>query len=343
MKRAKTRDWTKADIDDIAAESLAHFVEQLWKKQLEREPKDRVPLNLHRALREHAGLIGLQIPRASQLLKFGEQKVDHRDVTASWILRQSELAFQEEHHRPMSAAEREREAARIREVDFGKHKPTVEFHRRQTNVSTNTLVGTSPEGSNIEMGELLESPPMFSAPQSFANDSEGLAQAESFEGAEGEYELYKAAKESARLSAKARGEAWDPKAWTASNWDGDQVVKPTARNQGIDADDAWNLLASVTGAPAVTAQSLPHEQAKASGVVVQQYDGGVAGLAGAINDGSASEADTDAFYAPFGGTTSKSLRELRTIASAFIAQPKYADRLYASALGTARMPEPETD
>ncbi|PPG02681.1 hypothetical protein C5E06_09515 [Pseudoclavibacter sp. RFBI5] len=315
MKRAGSRKWSKEDVDDIAQEALVHFANRLWTDQLKREPTNQTPLHLHRALREHGGMLLQMIPRSSQDVMFGEQKIDHRDIKATALLQQSDVKFQELHGRLMNNGERNREAMRIREEEFGDKKPTLEFHKRQTNVSTNQLVGTSPDGVGFEMGELMEAR-AFAAPQAFAQDTNPLLQVEEFEAAQGGYEL---------LERKTGHK------------------KPVAADFGLTPDNAWNTLAEHTGAPTVTAQSLPHEQAKASGVVVQQYDGGAAGLALAINDGSASEAATDAFYAPFGGTKSKTLRELRTIASAFIAQPKYADRLYASALGTARMPEPETD
>ncbi|MBF4549335.1 hypothetical protein [Pseudoclavibacter sp. VKM Ac-2888] len=313
MKRAGSRKWSKEDVDDIAQEALVYFANRLWTDQLKREPENRTPLHLHRALREHGGMLLQMIPRSSQDVMFGEQKIDHRDIKATALLQQSDVKFQELHGRSMNNGERNREAMRIREEEFGDKKPTLEFHKRQTNVSVNQLVGTSSDGVGFEMGELMEAR-AFAAPQAFAQDTNPLLQVEEFEAAQGGYEL---------LERKAGHK------------------KPVAADFGLTPDNAWNTLAEQTGAPTVTAQSLPHKEATASGVVVQQFDGGAAGLALAINDGSASEAATDAFYAPFGGTKSKTLRELRTIASAFIAQPKYADRLYASALGTARMPEPE--
>lgn len=314
MKRAGSRKWSKEDVDDIAQEALVYFANRLWTDQLKREPENRTPLHLHRTLREHGGLLVQMIPRSSQDVMFGEQKIDHRDIKATALLQQEDMAFLAEHGRQMNNGERNRAAMRIRAEEFGDKKPTLDFHKRQTNVSTNQMVGTSSDGIGFEMGELMESR-AFAAPQAFAHDTEALGKVESFEAAQGGYDL---------LERKTGHK------------------KPVAADFGLTLDNAWNTLAEHTGAPTVTAQSVPHEQAKASGIVVQKYAGGAAGIAGAINDGSASEADTDAFYAPFGGTKSKTLRELRTIASAFIAQPKYADRLYASALGTARIPEPET-
>lgn len=245
MKRAGSRKWSKEDVDDIAQEALVYFANRLWTDQLKREPENRTPLHLHRALREHGGLLVQMIPRSSQDVMFGEQKIDHRDIKATALLQQEDMAFLAEHGRQMNNGERNRAAMRIRAEEFGDKKPTLEFHKRQTNVSVNQLVGTSPDGIGFEMGELMEARP-FAAPQAFAHDTEALGKVESFEAAQGGYDL---------LERKTGHK------------------KPVAADFGLTPDNAWNTLAEHTGAPTVTAQSLLHEQAKASGILVQKYAG----------------------------------------------------------------------